>query len=71
MKIGFIGLGNMGSHMARNLIKAGHELKVYDLNPDAAQYVAQSGAKAVDTAAEAATEFQRRCEEEYKNAGFA
>lgn len=53
--IGFIGLGNMGSHMARNLIKAGHELKVYDLNSDAAQYVAQSGAKAADTAAEAAT----------------
>ena len=30
--IGFIGLGNMGAHMARNLIKAGHSLKVFDLN---------------------------------------
>ena len=31
MKIGFIGLGNMGSPMANNLLKAGHELFVFDL----------------------------------------
>ena len=30
--IGFIGLGNMGAHMARNLIKKGHELVIFDLN---------------------------------------
>jgi|SRR5579871_4219508 len=30
MKVGFIGLGNMGSAMARNLIKAGHKLVVYN-----------------------------------------
>ena len=30
MKVGFIGLGNMGSGMARNLINAGHELTVYN-----------------------------------------
>ena len=30
MKIGFIGLGIMGKPMAKNLIKAGHELRVYD-----------------------------------------
>jgi 3-hydroxyisobutyrate dehydrogenase-like beta-hydroxyacid dehydrogenase len=30
MKIGFVGLGNMGSGMARNLIKAGHRLTVYN-----------------------------------------
>ena len=35
--------------MARNLIKAGHSLKVFDLNEDAMQYVAQSGAKALPT----------------------
>lgn len=29
--IGFVGLGNMGGHMARNLVAAGHTLKVYDL----------------------------------------
>ncbi len=31
MKIGFIGLGTMGRHMASNLIKAGHELVVHDV----------------------------------------
>jgi 3-hydroxyisobutyrate dehydrogenase-like beta-hydroxyacid dehydrogenase len=30
MKVGFIGLGNMGAGMARNLIKAGHTLVVYN-----------------------------------------
>ncbi len=33
MKVGFIGLGNMGSAMARNLIKAGHDLTVYNRKP--------------------------------------
>ena len=33
MKIGFIGLGAMGRHMAANLQRAGHELRVYDLKP--------------------------------------
>lgn len=54
--IGFIGLGNMGAHMARNLIKAGHSLKVFDLNEEAVRYVAQSGAKAAGSAKEAASE---------------
>ena len=30
MKVGFVGLGNMGHAMARNLLKAGHELTVYN-----------------------------------------
>ena len=34
MKIGFIGLGNMGNPMARNLLKHGHTLKVFDVVPD-------------------------------------
>jgi len=34
-KIGFIGLGNMGGGMARNLLQAGHQLKVFDLNDQA------------------------------------
>lgn len=29
--VGFVGLGNMGGHMARNLIKKGHPLIVYDV----------------------------------------
>ena len=30
MDIGFIGLGNMGAHMARRLLEAGHKVVVYD-----------------------------------------
>lgn len=32
MNIAFIGLGNMGAPMARNLLKAGHSLNLFDLN---------------------------------------
>jgi 3-hydroxyisobutyrate dehydrogenase len=32
--IGFIGLGNMGSHMARHLVKAGYEVLAYDIDPE-------------------------------------
>lgn len=35
MKFGFIGLGQMGGGLARNLIRAGKEVKVFDLNPEA------------------------------------
>jgi 3-hydroxyisobutyrate dehydrogenase len=52
--IGFIGLGNMGGPMARNLVKAGHSLKVFDIaaaNVDALKAV---GASAVASAGEAA-----------------
>ena len=34
-RVGFIGVGNMGSLMARNLIKAGHSLKAYDPSEEA------------------------------------
>ncbi|NIX91430.1 3-hydroxyisobutyrate dehydrogenase [Pseudomonas fulva] len=34
MRIAFIGLGNMGAPMARNLIKAGHHLALFDLNKE-------------------------------------
>ncbi|KAB0485562.1 3-hydroxyisobutyrate dehydrogenase [Pseudomonas psychrophila] len=34
MNIAFIGLGNMGAPMARNLLKAGHSLNLFDLNKD-------------------------------------
>ncbi|MEO6021632.1 MAG: 3-hydroxyisobutyrate dehydrogenase [Burkholderiales bacterium] len=55
MKIGFIGLGNMGNPMARNLIKAGHPLTVYDLSAAAVEKLVASGAKAVSTIAEVAS----------------
>ena len=36
MKLGFIGLGNMGQAMARNIARAGHQLTVYNRTPAAA-----------------------------------
>ena len=54
MKITFIGLGIMGKPMAKNLIKAGYELCVFDLNQAAVQEVVACGATAASTAAEAA-----------------
>jgi 3-hydroxyisobutyrate dehydrogenase-like beta-hydroxyacid dehydrogenase len=46
MKIGFIGLGNMGSGMAMNLLKAGHELTVYNRTAEKAKPLLQQGARA-------------------------
>ena len=44
MNIAFIGLGNMGAPMARNLLKAGHSLNLFDLNKDIlAELAAQGG----------------------------
>jgi 3-hydroxyisobutyrate dehydrogenase len=54
--IGFIGLGNMGGPMVRNLMGAGHSVKAYDLSSEAVNFAVQSGAKAADTAADAATD---------------
>jgi len=55
MKVGFIGLGNMGSGMARNLIKAGHTLMVYNRTRDRAEALHAAGAKVAETPAEAAS----------------
>jgi 3-hydroxyisobutyrate dehydrogenase-like beta-hydroxyacid dehydrogenase len=44
MKIGFIGLGNMGSGIAANLLKAGHDLTVYNRTPSKAQALVEQGA---------------------------
>ena len=44
MKVGFIGLGNMGSGMAANLLKAGHEVTVYNRTPGKAQKLVEQGA---------------------------
>ncbi|ROL83799.1 3-hydroxyisobutyrate dehydrogenase [Pseudomonas protegens] len=43
MNIAFIGLGNMGAPMARNLIKAGHQLNLFDLNQSVLAELAQLG----------------------------
>lgn len=49
MKIGFIGLGMMGRHMATNFIKAGYEVVVHDLRREAAEPHCQAGASWADT----------------------
>ena len=54
MKIGYIGLGNMGGPMAINLIKAGCELIVYDLEPAKIERVTAHGASAAMSGAEVA-----------------
>lgn len=48
--IAFIGVGNMGGPMARNLLKAGHALAVFDLNIGAVEQVVQAGAVRAETA---------------------
>jgi 3-hydroxyisobutyrate dehydrogenase-like beta-hydroxyacid dehydrogenase len=48
MDIGFIGLGHMGSGMARCLLKAGHRPKVYNRSRDKAEKLAAEGAVVVD-----------------------
>jgi 3-hydroxyisobutyrate dehydrogenase-like beta-hydroxyacid dehydrogenase len=49
MKIGFIGLGTMGRHMATNLQKAGHELVVHDVRREAAEPHVKAGARWADS----------------------
>ena len=54
-KIAFIGLGNMGAPMALNLVKAGHEVAVFDLVAAAMDPVVKSGARGARSAADAAS----------------
>lgn len=54
MKIGFIGLGNMGAPMARRLLDAGHALVVHDLRAEAVAPFAALGAEIVASPAEVA-----------------
>lgn len=56
MTVAFIGIGNMGWPMAANVLKAGHDLIVYDTTPGrAAHFVAEHGGRAADTLAELAS----------------
>jgi 3-hydroxyisobutyrate dehydrogenase-like beta-hydroxyacid dehydrogenase len=54
MKVGFIGLGSMGQPMAHNLFQAGHELRIYNRTPQAAESLRQLGAIVTQSPAEAA-----------------
>ena len=51
MKIGFIGLGHMGNPMARNLLKNGHTLKVFDVVPDLVKKLTDLGAESASSPA--------------------
>jgi 3-hydroxyisobutyrate dehydrogenase-like beta-hydroxyacid dehydrogenase len=54
MKIAFLGLGRMGAGMARNLIRAGHSLAVYNRSRDKAVALAADGARVASSPADAA-----------------
>src|SRR6204780_3814073 len=53
MKLGFIGLGRMGAGMAANLLKAGHEVTVYNRSSGKAQALSALGARVATRVAEA------------------
>jgi 3-hydroxyisobutyrate dehydrogenase-like beta-hydroxyacid dehydrogenase len=54
MRIAFIGIGNMGENMARNLARAGHSLMVYNRTRNRAEHLAKEGAAIADSPANAA-----------------
>lgn len=54
MKIGFIGAGKMGSEMARNLLRAGHEVAVYNRTREKAEALREDGARIADSPADTA-----------------
>ena len=49
MNVGFVGLGTMGGPMARNLLKKGHSLVVFDVVPSSVKALVDAGAKAAAT----------------------
>ena len=53
MRIAFLGLGNMGAPMAQNLLRAGHEVSVWNRTAAKAEALEATGAKAAHTPAEA------------------
>ena len=54
MRIGFVGLGNMGSQIARDLVSAGHRITLFDLDRAALEAFADSGARLAASVAEVA-----------------
>jgi 3-hydroxyisobutyrate dehydrogenase-like beta-hydroxyacid dehydrogenase len=58
VNIGFLGLGNMGSGMARRLLQAGHPLRVWNRSPDKATELEKAGAVAHSSPASAVKDAQ-------------
>ena len=56
MRIGFVGTGNIGVPIAAQLLRAGHELTVHDLRPEAAASLLEAGARWGDSPASLAEE---------------
>jgi len=56
MQCGFIGLGMLGARMARQVLEAGHDLKVFDLDPAAVEKLVAKGATGAASAMEAANQ---------------
>ena len=54
MNVGFLGLGLMGSAIAKNLLKAGHDVTVWNRSPDKTNELVAAGARLASTPAEAA-----------------
>jgi len=52
MKIGFIGLGNLGHPLAMSLVKSGHDVTVSDLRPECGEAFLEVGAKCSDNIAD-------------------
>jgi len=56
MKIAFVGLGNMGGPMASNLVKAGHEVRGFDLSEASVRSASQDGVQPAGSLAEAVSD---------------
>ncbi len=56
MNIGFIGLGSMGTGIAANLVKAGHDVTVWNRSPGKAEELKAAGAREANSPAEAASD---------------
>jgi len=54
MRIGFVGLGSLGRHLATSLVQTGFPVTVYDVNDDAVSELVAAGASRATSAAEAA-----------------
>ena len=56
MRVGFVGCGTMGEHMARNIVKKGHELSVYDIDVEPLQRLQADGASIKQRPADVASD---------------
>ena len=54
MKVGFIGVGFMGQHMAKHILDGGHDLTIYDISETAAKNLVKAGAKSLSSPSEVA-----------------